>query len=95
MLHKMTGNRPLIMAPIMAIIISLFYAFCLYPMANSTPKDIPVALVSMDRGIVTANGPVNAGEEMVDKFSSSSKANSALTLSILKDEKSTGRACGW
>lgn len=87
MLHKMTGNRPLIMAPIMAIIISLFYAFCLYPMANSTPKDIPVALVSMDRGVVTPNGPVNAGEEMVDKFSSSSKANSALKLSILEDEK--------
>ena len=65
MIDKVQGNRPLIMAPVMAIIMAFFFAFCLYPVANSIPKDIPVAVVSLDEGAVTPNGPVNAGDTMV------------------------------
>ena len=92
MIDKVQGNRPLIMAPVMAIIMAFFFAFCLYPVANSIPKDIPVAVVSLDEGAVTPNGPVNAGDTMVSNLLGIAKTNDALNLKTLQGEGAAMKA---
>ena len=47
----------------------LLMSLLMYPMLHSNPANVPYAILSLDQGIETPAGQVNAGQALVDKVS--------------------------
>lgn len=69
-------KSPKVLAPLGVICVLLTLWGCMfYPMLHVTPKNIPFAILSLDRGAKTAAGTVNAGKMMVQKITSATSAS--------------------
>lgn len=64
-----------IVVSIFAILVALLMTV---PIIKSEPKDIPLAVISLDQGIKTPAGEVNAGSQLVEKLTDST-ADSPFT----------------
>ena len=52
----------------------LLMSLLMYPMLHSNPVNVPYAILSLDQGIETPAGQVNAGQALVDKVSGAQAA---------------------
>lgn len=69
-------KNPKVLAPLGVICVLLTLWSCMfYPMLHATPKNIPFAILSLDKGAKTAAGTVNAGKTMVQKITSATSAS--------------------
>ena len=87
MSRKLIGKRVFIAAPVAAIIISFFFSCAFYPMVNMEAHDIPIAVVSADKGMKTPAGTVNAGQALLTKVKTAAAAADTIKLTFAKEEK--------
>ncbi|MDR0488701.1 MAG: ABC transporter permease [Propionibacteriaceae bacterium] len=50
------------------LVISCVFGVMMYPLLNSAPKEVPLAILSLDKGMTTPAGDVNMGEAMVNQM---------------------------
>ena len=86
MIHKLQGKKVLIMAPIVAIVVALLLSLAMYPMAKGSIKEIPIAIVSLDNGVTTPNGPINAGAIMVENIQKITATTGVMSITDFKSE---------
>lgn len=62
-------DKKMILFPLFGMIGALVLTLLItFPILSMTPKDIPVGVISLDRGITTPAGDVNAGDKIIKKF---------------------------
>ncbi|MFR1640065.1 MAG: YhgE/Pip domain-containing protein, partial [Eggerthellaceae bacterium] len=61
---------PLLIGVLVACVMSLMF----YPMANMEMKGLPFAVLSLDEGVETPQGTVNAGDTIVENISSAAES---------------------
>ncbi len=54
----------------------LLMSLLMYPMLHSEPANVPFAILSLDQGVETAGGTVNAGDALVEKVSGAQPSES-------------------
>lgn len=91
-------KNPKVLAPLGVICVLLTLWSCMfYPMLHATPKNIPFAILSLDKGAKTAAGTVNAGKTMVQKITSATSASdgdSPIAWTEFKTRNALDRAMG-
>ncbi len=67
MIEKM-GSTKYVLPAIAVVLIGCVMALMFTPMLKMAPKELPFAVLSLDTGMTTPQGEVNAGELMADKI---------------------------
>jgi YhgE/Pip-like protein len=74
--------------PLLIIIgVTCIMSLIFYPMMNMKVENLPVAVVSLDEGATTAQGEVNAGDQMATKLVESGKKDNATMVWTKLDSK--------
>ncbi|WP_088067228.1 YhgE/Pip domain-containing protein [Gottfriedia luciferensis] len=69
-------QKQAILAPLLVIVVAIIFCLTLASSVNPTPKNLPIAIVNEDQGIMIPNkGTVNLGKMMVSKITELSKSN--------------------
>ncbi len=70
-------NKMLLLLPIIVLVVIFVFALILIPSVNSTPKNLPVAIVNEDQGFNIPNqGQLNMGNTIVDNIKNMSSITS-------------------
>jgi hypothetical protein len=59
-------NKYIVIVFIMALLVAFFVSLVVFPILNASPKNIPIAIVSLDKGMDTPQGEINIGNSMKD-----------------------------
>lgn len=88
------GKRRYALPFLGVIVICCVMSLALYPMLNAQPNNVPMAIVSLDKGVITPAGSVNAGDKMVEKMTdtSGSDEDAVIKWSQLKTRQAADRA---
>ena len=78
-----------IVVSIFAILVALLMTV---PIIKSEPKDIPLAVISLDQGIKTPTGEVNAGSQLVEKLTDSTADSGSDPTTDATTDPATGQA---
>ncbi len=62
-------KKYLVLLPVVIIIIAFLISLVIYPVTQLSPKEIPIAIASLDKGAATPAGEMNLGNEIVSKVS--------------------------
>lgn len=65
------GKRKYILPVAILLVFSLVMTCIFYPMLNMKMKNLPFAIVTLDKGVVTKDGTVNVGDAVVNLMTSS------------------------
>jgi len=77
------GKRRYVMPIVAVIVIFCVMSLVVYPMLNAAPKDIPFAVLSLDEGMETPAGAVNAGDAIVETLTSGTQLAESQESPIL------------
>lgn len=68
--HGLQGRKLLVLPFVGMIVVATLIALVVYPVVSASPKDLPLAIVSLDRSVQTPQGTMNIGAKMADTISS-------------------------
>ncbi len=79
------GKHSYVLPIIGVIVICFVMSLALYPMLHAQPENVPMAVVSLDKGATTPQGEMNAGDRIVKQITGA--ANSGDEEAIIKWDK--------
>lgn len=71
-------KRKLALPIIGLLLFALGVGILIYPVISASPKDIPLAILSLDEGTQTPQGEINIGNTLVDEVAGSSEEGSPI-----------------
>ncbi|MCQ4638587.1 hypothetical protein NE619_17805 [Anaerovorax odorimutans] len=89
------GKRKYILPIIGVIVICCVMSLVLYPMLNAQAKNVPLAIVSLDKGASTPKGEMNIGSQIVEKITNtagSDDKDAVIEWTKLKNQAAVDKA---
>lgn len=75
-LARRAGRKGVAFAVVMTVVVPLALGLLFYPIAHMELRDLPFGVLTLDEGVQTPVGEVNAGDEMADRIESGGLAES-------------------
>ncbi len=79
----MLRNRLLFLTPVIAFVVVFIFSLALFPSVQPQPKNLPIAIVNLDRGVEIPQQPkMNMGQTMVEMMKKSSETTQGKTPAV-------------
>ncbi|MCU7556994.1 ABC transporter permease [Macrococcus capreoli] len=84
---KILKNKLIYLVPIVALLIIGLLSLAFSPAYNPKPKEMPIAIVNLDKGIEIQGKSQNIGKSFIDKLQSTKDFTEKVKLIEVKDER--------
>ncbi|MGI6104597.1 MAG: YhgE/Pip domain-containing protein [Raoultibacter sp.] len=85
--HAGSEKKKLVIPLVVLIVVSCLVALIIYPVVSASPKDISLAVLSLDEGAQAPQGEVNAGEMAVAHITSAAEDDSPVAWTEFDSQK--------